>query len=331
MRKDFVNSVSEVMRIERKDLIEKDVILHQLLFDLSKNDFFRENFLFKGGTCLTKCYLGYYRFSEDIDFTWRKQGEFRGMTQKEVRHYLSPVIGKMGADFEAIAKKRGMDFSFAKNNRDYVELGGGNKTLTFKLWYDSEILNRRSFIKVQANFVEDMRFPPAKNTCKSLLGSRVGELEAMFPEEYGAYSERIPFDTYDIKEIMCEKIRAILTRRGMKARDFVDVYFVSKKFGITPGSLKKDVVAKTVFALNLYAKYRDNFGEKKKLLNSKEIFAWGQEKGLLLVDVDEKEFYAFLGRFAELMRDIAGDIETKNLKIGIHSVRRAKGPSVPSS
>jgi hypothetical protein len=36
MRKDFVNEVARVQRVKRTDLIEKDLILHQVLFDLSK-------------------------------------------------------------------------------------------------------------------------------------------------------------------------------------------------------------------------------------------------------------------------------------------------------
>ena len=34
MRKDFVNEVARVQRIKRTDLIEKDLILHQVLFEL---------------------------------------------------------------------------------------------------------------------------------------------------------------------------------------------------------------------------------------------------------------------------------------------------------
>lgn len=37
MRIDFVNEVSRILDIKRKDLIEKDLILHQILVDLSKN------------------------------------------------------------------------------------------------------------------------------------------------------------------------------------------------------------------------------------------------------------------------------------------------------
>jgi predicted nucleotidyltransferase component of viral defense system len=71
VRKEFVVTIAEQNGIEQTELVEKDVILHQILTDLSKNTYFFDNFVFKGGTCLTKCYLGYYRFSEDIDFTWK--------------------------------------------------------------------------------------------------------------------------------------------------------------------------------------------------------------------------------------------------------------------
>ena len=307
MRKDFVNQISEALKIKRKDLIEKDIILHQLLLDLSKNEFFRENFLFKGGTCLIKCYLGYFRFSEDIDFTWKNQDKLKKMSNKETRKYLSSITNNIGSVFEEISKKRGLDFKFLKNNRDYIELGGSSKTVTFKIWYNSEMLNSRSFIKVQINFVENIVFQPVKTVLKSLLEQPVEELKLLLPEEYKEYSEHILFDVYDIKEIMCEKIRAILTRKGVKARDFVDVYLISKKFNIVLSNFKKDIVAKIVFALNLYAKYRNNFSEKKKLLSKKDIFAWGHESGLLLTEIDEKEFYAFLEEFIKFLQNIVAD------------------------
>jgi hypothetical protein len=75
MRADFVNEVSRILDIKRKDMIEKDLILHQILFDLSGDRFFAESVLFKGGTCLIKSYFGYLRFSEDIDFTWKGRDE----------------------------------------------------------------------------------------------------------------------------------------------------------------------------------------------------------------------------------------------------------------
>jgi predicted nucleotidyltransferase component of viral defense system len=50
-------------------MVEKDILLHQVLTDLPSDRFFAKNMLFKGGTCLTKHYFGYFRFSEDMDFT----------------------------------------------------------------------------------------------------------------------------------------------------------------------------------------------------------------------------------------------------------------------
>jgi predicted nucleotidyltransferase component of viral defense system len=80
MRKDFIATLAKQNAIEQADMLEKDLILHQVLTDLSRNEYFSNNFVFKGGTCLTKCYLGYYRFSEDIDFTWKDQMIFTSAT-----------------------------------------------------------------------------------------------------------------------------------------------------------------------------------------------------------------------------------------------------------
>lgn len=154
MRKDFVTKVNMIHKIERPEMIEKDLIIHQMLGDLSKTKFFSENFIFKGGTCLIKNYLGYYRFSEDIDFTWKNQKIFKDKSQKQIRRYLSEVIDGIGEIFEKISSKRGLLFKCEKDNKKFVELGGGNKFCTFKIWYKSEMLNFETFIKVQINFVE---------------------------------------------------------------------------------------------------------------------------------------------------------------------------------
>jgi len=80
VRADFVNEVARVLNIKRIDLVEKDIVLHEVLTDLSRDEFFSDNLLFKGGTCLIKCYFGYMRFSEDIDFTWRNQAAFNKLS-----------------------------------------------------------------------------------------------------------------------------------------------------------------------------------------------------------------------------------------------------------
>ena len=67
---DFVNQLSRKLGIERRDLIEKDIILHQMLADLSDDGFFAKNFIFKGCTCLIKRYYGYKRCLWEEDGRW---------------------------------------------------------------------------------------------------------------------------------------------------------------------------------------------------------------------------------------------------------------------
>ena len=153
--KEFIGEVSKRLGLNA-DLLEKDFILHTMLLDLSKTGFSKE-YAFKGGSCLIKHYLGYYRFSVDLDFTFLDQSVFKGLSQKAIRRLLSERIDSIGKLFEIIAERRGLKFKCDKRDRRYVELGGGNKFLTFKFWFPTPDIE--TFVKVQVNFVEDIVFP----------------------------------------------------------------------------------------------------------------------------------------------------------------------------
>jgi predicted nucleotidyltransferase component of viral defense system len=308
--KAFIEEIGRIMEFPRLDLMEKDMMLHNILTALSKDEFFSTNFLFKGGTCLIKSYLGYFRFSEDIDFTWQNQETFDGMSQSRIRKYLSGRIDKTGKVFEDLGKDQGFEFVIDKGNERYVELGGSNKTATFKLWYDSEILNYPSFIKVQFNFVELLKYPKIENVLYSLISDLSSEeLKKFFPKEYDTYSSKINFKTYDIREILCEKVRAILTRMGIKARDFVDVHLIGKKVNEDISKYKPKIIEKTRFTLDMYEKYRSNLKRKADLINSKELFSWGREKELLLKDLDEMEFSRFVDDFSDFIIEIIEELD----------------------
>ena len=51
------------------NIAEKDYVLGWLLAGISNHPELKSNWVFKGGTCLKKCYFETYRFSEDLDFT----------------------------------------------------------------------------------------------------------------------------------------------------------------------------------------------------------------------------------------------------------------------
>ncbi len=64
----------EIMDLAQKynlmaNIIEKDYILGWLLAGINNSGELSKHWIFKGGTCLKKCYFKEYRFSEDSDFT----------------------------------------------------------------------------------------------------------------------------------------------------------------------------------------------------------------------------------------------------------------------
>jgi len=52
-----------------QDVIEKDYVLGWLLAGIANHAALNRTWIFKGGTCLRKCYYETFRFSEDLDFT----------------------------------------------------------------------------------------------------------------------------------------------------------------------------------------------------------------------------------------------------------------------
>ncbi|HLC79069.1 MAG TPA: nucleotidyl transferase AbiEii/AbiGii toxin family protein [archaeon] len=275
--KDMITKIAAEMKTQNITHIEKDLYLQGLLIELEKSEYFKENFTFKGGTCLTKAYFGYYRFSEDLDFTWIKQEEFQGKSEKTVRKILSKEITKLLEIFESSAKSLDLDFKPNKSDRHYIEFGASNRFATFKFWYSPTSTEQKTtFIKIQINFLEKLSHSPTKMQLMPITP----QLEKYLALEYPIYSalatKATELYTYDLKEIAAEKARAILTRRGFKARDIVDLYYISKR-GITIQTEKATIIKKTIFMLK-YLKYAENLKNKK----FPEKLDFGAETGLII-------------------------------------------------
>jgi len=56
------------LRLEAR-VIEKDYVLGWVLAGVFRDPALTGTLVFKGGTCLKKCFFETYRFSEDLDFT----------------------------------------------------------------------------------------------------------------------------------------------------------------------------------------------------------------------------------------------------------------------
>jgi hypothetical protein len=73
----------------RADVIEKDYVLGWMLAAIAGDEELRNTWVFKGGTCLRKCYYETYRFSEDLDFTVIDDGPEAPEALKEILPRLS--------------------------------------------------------------------------------------------------------------------------------------------------------------------------------------------------------------------------------------------------
>jgi hypothetical protein len=84
----------------REDIVEKDYVIGWLLWGIGSNPRLSASWAFKGGTCLKKCYLETYRFSEDLDFTVLPGGPIK---PDEVTPLLQEIFGRIyeqgGIDF----------------------------------------------------------------------------------------------------------------------------------------------------------------------------------------------------------------------------------------
>jgi predicted nucleotidyltransferase component of viral defense system len=294
--KAFLNSIKDKTNITATELIEKDFYLNILL---SKLNF--EEYIFKGGTCLAKAYLDYFRFSEDLDFTYLNQEKLKNKSGKQMRKILSKEIEVLGKILESISKKLGLEFKCIKSDNKFIKFGGSNRFVTYKLWYKSVVDESETFIKIQLNFLDISLYSSKKQLLVPLIKKIKDEIELEFPKYNNFTIAKPKLYVYDLKEIAAEKVRALLTRRGFKTRDIVDLYFLSKK-GITIKKIKKQASEKILFMLD-FEKYGENL--KNKVFEEK--FNIGDEQSLILSPLG-KDFESFANNTLKELNDLVKEV-----------------------
>lgn len=308
IQKGIIDFIASRTKITNRELIEKDLILHRLLLELSSSEYFSKNYAFKGGTCLMKCYLPYYRFSEDLDFTYINQKEFDGKSEKQKRKLFSDKINPVIEILKEACSAFGLDFKAVKSDRRYVELGGSNRQSTFKLWYMPDGSSRESFIKIQINFSEKIAYPITEKHADNFFFGKYEDFQQAFTlPENSEWILRMPsLKCYDIKEILLEKVRAILTRRGTKARDYIDIYMIEKKEGIDVRNFKKQVLEKVKPVLK-FEKYKSGFGKRQK---EEFTFNRKEEERILLIPLPE-DFDNFFKKLKDFLEELSEELNEK--------------------
>ncbi len=299
---EFIQFIIEKTRLNKPLLIEKDVLLHSLLYRLSRNEEFKKEYLFKGGTCLIKCYFGYYRFSVDLDFTYLRQERWTGLSKSERRRELVSEAERLAQLIEGASKDLGLEFAADITNKRFIEFGSGSRLVTYKLYRQNELF------KIQVNLVETILFKLRKCEVKTLIkGINVTDEERTYFREYLEEYREFKLYAYDLREILCEKIRAILTRKVQKLRDFYDL-FMLESIGLNAENYVEEITRKIKPVLR-YKRYREAFDRVRKGVSiSLESMANSYELSLFVKQPDREKFKDFLIRTNKKLRKIVDKI-----------------------
>ena len=181
------------------EIVEKDYVLGWLLGGIFNHPALQSTWLFKGGTCLKKCYFETYRFSEDLDFTLRNHEhltqEFLDTTFPEVAGWIYERCGiEMPPDT--------ITFEIYANPRGKLSVQG-------RIGYRGPLQRRGSIPRIKLDLTDDERIV----------------LDPIWREVHHPYSDRpgdgIQAFCYRYEELFAEKIRALAER--MRPRDLYDV------------------------------------------------------------------------------------------------------------
>ena len=86
-----------------EQIIEKDYCLGWALKGIAGHPELKEQWVFKGGTCLKKCYIETYRFSEDLDFTVLDPKYVNPMILKDIFKQITTAIeAESGINFTSV-------------------------------------------------------------------------------------------------------------------------------------------------------------------------------------------------------------------------------------
>lgn len=185
--------------------IEKDYALGWMLFGIAQHPRLTD-WIFKGGTCLKKCYFETYRFSEDLDFTLPDDAPLEIVREdlRGVAAWVSEATGieipDDGLEVEQSVNKQGQATYYAR--------------LTFR---GPLALARQSRQRIRFDL-----------THHELVAQTPVHRPVFHP--YSDVPQPVPVvRSYSLEEILAEKARALVQRTG-RARDVYDVVNIGRNF-----------------------------------------------------------------------------------------------------
>ena len=126
--------------------VEKDYVLGWLLSSISLHPELSE-WIFKGGTCLKKCYFETYRFSEDLDFTLPVELNVK-------KNYIKSNLEEVVTDIES---KTGITFPRTDWKIDEYKNKRGNTSFQVKISFDGPLnpKSKKSLQRIKFDLTQD--------------------------------------------------------------------------------------------------------------------------------------------------------------------------------
>lgn len=192
-----------------KSTIDKDWALGHFLDAIFSIQDLRGKLVFKGGTCLRKCYLPDYRFSEDLDFTSNEK-DFR-LTRAHLNEITSLLNQRVGM------------LTHIESLKDLVykdQLVGFEAVIKF--WGSDHPRNEtpplpqrwQTKIKIEIILYELVLFP-----------LQMRDIVHEYSDQLSDHAKQIP--CYCIEEVLSEKIRCLVQRSYTAPRDLYDLWYLS--------------------------------------------------------------------------------------------------------
>lgn len=203
-------------------VVEKDYVLGWLLAGINAHEELAESWVFKGGTCLKKCYFETYRFSEDLDFTLREEAHLED-------GFLRRVLGEV---VEWVADESGLTIPIDQLGFDIYDNPRGRRSCQGKVGYRGPVSpTSGGWPKIKLDLTAD----------EALV------LPSVRRPVFHPYSD-MPADgmfinSYSYEEAFGEKMRALAERT--RPRDLYDVINLYRHGDTRPSAaLLRDVLTK---------------------------------------------------------------------------------------
>jgi predicted nucleotidyltransferase component of viral defense system len=199
-------------------VVEKDYVLGWLLAGIAANPELLEHWVFKGGTCLKKCYFETYRFSEDLDFTVTEESQLD-------EEYLLQAFRQMA---EWVYEQSGIEIP-GEQIRFKLSVLEGGRYAEGRVYYVGPLLQKRNLARIKFDLTtkEKLVLPPQKR--------------AVHHPYSDCPNDGIHVLSYCFEEVFAEKMRALAERE--RPRDLYDVVHLYRHDEIRPD---RGVVLKTL-------------------------------------------------------------------------------------